>query len=309
MEKRRNFESLALVIALITMFALYVIAIFTSPVVLYIAYALTISIVGFGVYLSIKRKWFTGAIALAVGICFLIPSSLLMFNFKKVESQTVVHACGAMEGHNYLNCEEGFAHYIEKGHRLIEVDFLYTSDGKIIASHLLEYYGGGYNLNNRPTYEEALGTKMLGKYHSLTFDKLLDYLELYPDLKIVFDSKEKETLPMVTQMLEIAAVRGIDLKTRFIIQVYSYENYVQLNELNFEEYWYTNYKSLYSPEQIKYYFEDKENISTYISSHTFYMIFKMMGFDTSKKVGLHSISSDSYKNFLTNRGVTFVYTY
>ncbi len=186
-----------------------------------------------------------------------IESLPITFNY-------VIHAGGGMDGTPYLNSQEGFLQNVQNGQKYIEVDFLYTSDDKIVASHLFEH-NDGYSIKNRPTYDEFNSYKLEGKYTGMTFEWLLEQLEIFKDVKIVFDTKESDSLAILKDMLQIANDKDFDIYSRFIIQVYSLENYHDMkSNFDFKRYWYTNYKTEYSPIEIKKKFADYDDIDTIV---------------------------------------------
>lgn len=107
-----------------------------------------------------------------VGVSVL-PNFILILN-KEKQFKYVLHAGGGLDGNIYLNATQCLEHYIEKsnGESLIELDFLFTSDGHIICSHTFEYVEGK-SMENRPTLEEIKNVKLLGKYDVITFDYLI----------------------------------------------------------------------------------------------------------------------------------------
>ena len=172
--------------------------------------------------------------------------------------------------------------------------------------HYFEYLDG-FDINNRPTLEEIKNIKLFDKYTIITFDYLIDFLKNNPSVKIIFDTKEEDANKLINSMIKFCEIVDFDIKNRFILQVYSYESYLELSDLNFTEYWFTNYKANYSIREIKNYFEDKENITTIVLYHTLWQVYKIFNFNTSKKIAVHTINDKSYINFLSNHGVDYIY--
>ena len=189
----------------------------------------------------------------------------------------------------------------------IELDFLLTKDNEIICSHQLEYVTG-FSLNNRPTLLEFENTMLLNKYHGITFNWLIENLRDNPDLKIIVDSKEANYVNLIKTMISKSNDLGFDLTNNFILQLYSKNNYEQLCDIFSGEFWYTNYKSLYSPNFINYYFGDKPRVTTIVLNVNMWSIYKMHNFETNKKVAVHTINDSDNFNFIKNRKVDYIFT-
>lgn len=237
---------------------------------------------------------------------FIVFSSILLFKIEPKQTEFVIHAGGSMENIKYLNCKEGLEKSIDEGNNLIEFDFLFTSDKEIICTHLLEYYEG-FSMKNRPTLQQALDTKLAERYTTLTFRQVIETLKIHTNVKIVFDTKESVYTELLNRMLEISNEMDFNLKSRMIIQVYSYENYLEMNELNFDEYWFTNYKANYLPEKINECFNKCENVTTIVLYERIWKIYRGVDFNPNKKIAVHTVNDKKYINFLKNRGVDYIY--
>ncbi len=90
--------------------------------------------------------------------------------------------------------------------------------------------------------------------------------------------------------------------------LYSKNNYEQLCDIFSGEFWYTNYKSLYSPNFINYYFGDKPRVTTIVLNVNMWSIYKMHNFETNKKVAVHTINDSDNFNFIKNRKVDYIFT-
>ena len=52
-----------------------------------------------------------------------------------IPNNVIAHALGGLEGYSYLNCLECFEYGYKRGFRFFEMDFLETSDGKLVGMH------------------------------------------------------------------------------------------------------------------------------------------------------------------------------
>ena len=251
---------------------------------------------------------------LKVIVSIFVALSLSIFNifFYFNNSPTwkyVIHAAGSIDGYSYLNSVQSFEYYLNRGgdDTTFELDFALTEDGKVFCSHEFEYFDNK-SFENRPTYEEVISTKLAGKYDAITIDYLLNKLSENSQIKIVFDTKEADTKTVLEKIIDEANIRNINILNRFIVQVYNIENYYELQHLEFEEYWFTNYKVGYSPEKIIELFEEKNNITTYVMDLLMWQKFYNSGVQTNKKVAVHTINSKAKMISLARQGVDIIFS-
>lgn len=220
----------------------------------------------------------------------------------------VIHAGGGLDGFQYLNCQEGFLKYVEEGQIYIEIDFAYTIDNQIVCSHTFSEHMPEFSMENRPTYEEFKNYMLEGKYHGMTYTWLLEQLKIYQNVKIIFDTKETDTFDLISQMVDIAKEQNFDIYSRFIIQVYSTENYEEIKEVfDFERYWFTNYKANYSFSFIKSYFEGKEDVETIVIFQSKWYDLDKSGVNLNKKIAVHTVNDPAEINFFAKNGVDFIF--
>ena len=81
------------------------------------------------------RKMIRGFIA-ALIIVALMPCNHVNAASKLADSlndKKIVHACGGFNGIRHANCEESLVEAIESGKKVIEIDFMFTSDDVLIC--------------------------------------------------------------------------------------------------------------------------------------------------------------------------------
>ena len=253
----------------------------------------------------------TSILFITFSIFAIVPNSILLFKTDNTKTyQTVVHASGSKDGNTYLNSKESFLDNAASDNadvRYIELDFLFTQDNKIVCSHAYENIQG-YSLENRPTYEEFENYKILGKYFGITFNWLIETLSRLPNIKIVFDSKEQNILPLISAMIDFCNNNDFDIFNRFIIQIYSVEDYEKITPLGFSELWFTNYRAKYSGKKINSYFANKADLSTIVLPYNTWIKFKSENWSTNKKIGVHTVNANKDIKFLAKRGVDFIYS-
>ena len=235
-------------------------------------------------------------------ICGLAKTSPITSSFSYV-----IHAGGSMDNKTYLNSQEGFINSIEKDQKYIELDFLYTLDKQTICSHFFEYISG-FGMKNRPTLQDFQNCKILNKYNGITFDWLIDQLKCYQDVTIIFDTKEEDSFALLKDMMDYSLKKNFDISTRFIIQVYSLENYLKISEnLNFKRFWFTNYKSCYSPLKIKSIFSKFKNIETIVLHYSDWWVLYQTGINLGKKIAVHTLPNQLYSDFPKKRSVDYIF--
>lgn len=140
---------------------------------------------------------------------------------------TIAHAGGVIDEIEYSNCEEAILSNYEKGHKIFEIDLCLTSDDKIVGKHDWEEHiiQEGFYKGYIPTEEKFLSTPLYGKYTPLSFVRLCEIMDEYPDMWIVTDSKEtgtEENIKFFTIMVETAESLGLEkVLDRIIVQLYN----------------------------------------------------------------------------------------
>ena len=86
---------------------------------------------------SAKRTFKTAAaLLLAFALITFIPNMIIGFNKTEAQSspQYVIHAGGRERADKtYLNCGEPLEKYLAEGQKLVEIDFMLTSDGYVLT--------------------------------------------------------------------------------------------------------------------------------------------------------------------------------
>lgn len=94
-----------------------------------------------------------------------------------LNSFTIGHALGGLNGEKYLNSKESFEYNYNLGQRFYEADIILTTDMKVVVSH-----GGTYSL------DEFLAKSQDG-FTVLTLTDLLDIMVFYDDIWVDFDTR------------------------------------------------------------------------------------------------------------------------
>lgn len=164
--------------------------------------------------------------------------------------QAIAHAMGKIDGKAYTNSYEAFSHSYGRGQRWFEAEFVFTSDGHMIAAHGgLE---GRYSIDApfyQKSWNEIIGKRFDGKYTLLDVNDVLGLLKSHPDTYLVTDFKAnfKLSLDVLTH-----ACNGIDpsLKTRIVPQIYKPGDVLALRENSYPTCIFTLYQSSMTNQEV-----------------------------------------------------------
>lgn len=162
--------------------------------------------------------------------------------------KVISHALGGIDGKDYTNSFEALEYSYEKGQRVLEADFLFTSDDVLVLRHYWKDDLGQENSDgSAPTLEEFKNTPIYSAYTPVMAEELVRYMSSHKDLYLVTDVKHK--LKSTTFEDAIKEFVKIDGKTdpsileRVIVQIYCEEDYAKMEKIYpFESYIFTLYK-------------------------------------------------------------------
>ena len=131
----------------------------------------------------------------------------------------VAHAGGGFLGRTYLNVMEALEHSYRAGHRVFEMDFNLTSDGKLAAVHDWNGYGG------RLSAEKWRTVKVAGLYEPLLIEDVFRFMLAHGDAFLVTDTKsfdysEEEVKTQFAELVSAARLADPALLKRIVPQVY-----------------------------------------------------------------------------------------
>jgi len=140
----------------------------------------------------------------------------------------IAHGFGGLGEYRVTNCFEAFEANYRAGHRVFEVDLVFTSDGALVARHDWEEYMYaflGQNVEDPAhvmSLEEFEALPIHGTNRPMTIENIVQLMRAYPDIWIVTDTKSAEEADVLAAMQEIVDAVGDDevLLERFIVQVY-----------------------------------------------------------------------------------------
>ncbi|WP_066500562.1 sulfatase-like hydrolase/transferase [Abyssisolibacter fermentans] len=168
-------------------------------------------------------------------------------NCNAKKEKLIAHAGGRLDGNTYTNCLEALNKSYDNQHRLIEVDFEWTTDGKLVCLHswdgfVKKFFG---KTSKKYSYDEFKNFKMMNGWHQLTIEDIAKWLREHKDARIVTDVKADNI-----KALKIIKEQYPDVLDNIIPQIYHIEEYIKVQELGYKDIILTLYMSNYSDEQI-----------------------------------------------------------
>ncbi len=168
-----------------------------------------------------------------------VPGSEPPYNFDYSwarDNAYIAHAFGGIFGDSYTNSYEAFLLNYQLGHRVFEVDFSITDDGKTVAAH--DPGSWSHKANVTPdsdiknpaletetfTYDNFMSSLWFGKYHPVDLAQLFQIMKEHPDIYIVTDTKysdPKHVEQQFSAFRSAAAEVDLALLDRFVVQIYN----------------------------------------------------------------------------------------
>ena len=140
----------------------------------------------------------------------------------------IIHAGGEIGGLLGSNSLEALENTYQKGFRVIEMDFVLSSDKSPVCLHNWSQYYSNYLGSNPVSKAEFEQIKIFEKYTSLSLDRLVEWMKSHPDVYIVTDIKEDNV-----NVLRHIADEHPEIVSRIIPQIYQYEEYLPVRTMGY----------------------------------------------------------------------------
>lgn len=221
-------------------------------------------------------------------------------------TKLIAHAGGEINNLAGTNSKEAIINSINKGFNLIEIDFGFTSDDKLVAIHDFEdgmskyFKTNYYNIN----YEEFMKLNMVGNLTQLSIDGIIGLMDTYPDLYIITDTKYDNE-----KMLKYISVNYPSYIDRFIPQVYFYDEYFVAKDLGFKNIILTIYKQ-YFPKKTLAKFAKKNKLFAITMPYERAQEGLSQGFyeETNTPILTHTVNDSSLYQEMLTKDVFGIYT-
>lgn len=170
------------------------------------------------------------------------------FNYDWTKYRYIAHAMGGIDGKDYTNSRQAMEYNYKKGFRVFEVDINLSSDDELIAWHsfskdnLKDMKIPTKYSSKRPTLSEFKTLKPYGKYNTMSFKDIVNYMEDHRDMYIIIDSKSTKDATIRKVYEKIVQEASGDVLSRIIPQAYNDSTYKRiLNVHDFDSMLFTCY--------------------------------------------------------------------
>ena len=190
------------------------------------------------------------------------PLNVWIMQKRLAHSGYIIHAGGKLKGgdgknYKHANSIDGMQFMYDKGNRIVEMDFAFTTDGECVCLHTWEEtcYTNDNDQKDKDkegiplSYDDFKSVKIYGYFTPTALSDVLGFLETHKDVVLVTDIKETFQPIAGTDEKEdvFALCRRIDemaphLKDRCIIQIYDEAEYDGVKDLGFSNIIYTLYQ-------------------------------------------------------------------
>lgn len=218
----------------------------------------------------------------------------------------IAHAGGQAAGIDGTNSKEGIINSVIKGQNLVEIDFGFTTDGKLVAIHDFEDGLSKYfKKNYEPiTHEQFMNLELVNNLTQIDLEGIIYLLDIYPELRIITDTKYDNV-----EMLSYIANSYPNHINRFIPQIYTFSEYKTVSNLGYKNIIYTTYMNYISNKDLLYFAKNNDLFAVtmpYESALT--GLAKGIYDNTGTKVYAHTVNDVETYNKLKAVGVYGVYT-
>ena len=238
------------------------------------------------------------------------------FDYSWADSNRLVaHAFGGKGTKTYTNSKEAFEYNYDLGHRVFEVDFDLTNDGKTICSHDEDYWRyitGNENNDIEYSYDNFINTPLFNDYTPLDGEDIIDLLKQYQDIYIITDTKYYDELSIYkqfSQFVDYAKKNDPETLDRLIPQIYNKEmlDYV-MNVYPFKSVIFTLYQTDWQSEDLASYCY-RSGIRFITISEDIAQEEDLSFWDSLNiKVAVHTINDQKTMDDFIQRGADVIYT-
>lgn len=167
------------------------------------------------------------------GTCYALPNE----STHKAGYAYVIHAAGKYNGFSGTNSLDALENAYAAGNRYIELDFNFTSDLRPVCIHDWNHLAYSDYNGTRPTQDEFASNTVYSSFASMTLEDVADYMRKHTDLYVITDVKDLNIYFMGIIQREFP-----DLRSRFIVQVYSELEYDFARRMKFDKIIFSLYK-------------------------------------------------------------------
>ena len=230
----------------------------------------------------------------------------------------IIHGSGQLDGvglygdpmvFTVSNSAEGLAKCAEIAAPVIELDFSFTADRHLVCIHdWYHQYADEIENDVALTYDEFMKVRIYRNFTPLAIENVIDYLREHEGTYIVTDIKDDNIggLSVIAEMCP-------DMLDRFVVQIYSADEYTPVRDLGFNQIIYTLYRLTWNEKT------DTAALAEFAKSHplvgyTFAAeLCDLDGYvENMKKAGVplfvHTIDGDEEQQKYFDMGIDGIYT-
>lgn len=223
----------------------------------------------------------------------------------------ILHMAGSTaDGTSGSNSVEAADNSYKKGYRWLEIDFNWTTDGKLVCIHDWGQWNNRFRTgkNGAVSYDEFQRVCAAANiYHPFTPASLETWLKNHSGAMIVTDVKDNNVKAM-----RWLKQNNPELMDRLIVQIYSFDEYEQVSALGYKHIILTMYKLSWAD------YHDFDKIDTFIRD-TDVLAITMAAVDytqdvfehikaTGVPVYVHTLNTGSEQNAWLRKGAYGIYT-
>lgn len=151
----------------------------------------------------------------------------------------ITHAAGGLNGVPYTNSVEALDNSLKHKKKLIEMDFIFTSDNVLVGRH------GWESNNNIPqTYDQYINTPTPGGNTGISAVDVINKLAEQKNTYLIVDTREEDVVKTYKEIYDICIkYNHKDFLKRIVPQFYSQSEFKQIKSVyKWKDYIFTLYK-------------------------------------------------------------------
>ncbi len=161
----------------------------------------------------------------------------------------IAHGMGQIHGYTVTDSRDAFIANYDKGYRVFETDFVFTSDGALVARHdwsaaSFARFGQRMPPSGVPTRARFMASPIHGDLAPLDAAGVVALMESHPDAWLVTDFKDEATSAHVRALRQLLAAAKGDptVRERLIVQIYQESDLAPVRALGIRNVIYTFYR-------------------------------------------------------------------
>lgn len=211
-------------------------------------------------------------------------------------ARTIAHAGGGISKTTYTDSKEALKYSLKRGKRLIELDFMFTTDGVLVCKHDWKD-----NKNKKQSLEQFIKKKTKGGFTPQTAEEAILTLSSYSNAYLIVDSKEKNIEKVYAKLKELCINNGKNsFLDRIVVQLYYQSDYAKVKKVHsFKNWSYTVYKK--KPKSTK----DYKNLSAFCKKYKIQAVTLPYKYATKSRVKIFTKNKITCLAYTVNSKTTY----